>query len=179
MLRRKKQMMKTIHFLTLVTFCHPALLKVMDQIFGYHLSLQMMTVFMLLNLMMILTLPWELLELTILMLSVVRNCLTLLRKRRVLAFGQWLKITLERISQKYVFLFTLMSLSLLCKNVLKIWNILISLIVHMSGEKGYVSKILMGFFWFFFSLSFFCYICLHITPSLALMLFKVLAQIMI
>ena len=136
MLRRKKQMMKTIHFLTLATFCHPALSKVMDQIFGYHLSLQMMTVFMWLNLMMILTHPWELLELTILMLSAVRNCLTLLKKRRVLAFGQWLKIILERISQKYVFLFTLMSLSLLCKNVLKIWNILISLIEHMSGEKG-------------------------------------------
>jgi hypothetical protein len=50
-------MMKTIHFLTLVTFCHPALSKVMGQIFGYHLSLQMMMDFMQSNLKMILTLP--------------------------------------------------------------------------------------------------------------------------
>lgn len=75
---------------------------------------------------------------TILTLSAVKNCLIQLRKKKVSVFGRWSRIILGRISQKFVFLFTSMSPSLLCRSVLKIWNIHISLTERMNGEEGWV-----------------------------------------
>lgn len=88
MLQRKKQMMKRIPFLILVIFYHQVLSKAMRLTTGYHHFLQMMMAFMLLNLKMILIRPLSLLGLTIPMLSGVRNCPILLKKKRVLVFGQ-------------------------------------------------------------------------------------------
>lgn len=117
MRERKKQMMR-MHFLILEIFFHPVLSKVMDLIFRNHQLILMMKRILMLKMGLILTL----LDLSMLMLNAVSNCLNQLKKRGESVFGRLSKIILGRILPKFAFQFILMSPSHPYRNVLKSWN---------------------------------------------------------
>lgn len=117
MRERKKQMMR-MHFLILEIFFHPVLSKVMDLIFRNHQLILMMKRILMLKMVLILTL----LDLSMLMLNAVSNCLNQLKKRGESVFGRLSKIILGRILPKFAFQFILMSPSRPYRNVLKSWN---------------------------------------------------------
>lgn len=136
MLQRKKRIMMTTISSKLRIISHQVLSKAVLPIFGRVLFLRIAKNSMHLNLKMISTLWLDMLALVTPTLSVVISCPIPSKKRREWVYGRWLKIILEKTSLKCAFLSISTNLSLLCKNVLKIWNILIFLTGHMNGGRG-------------------------------------------